>query len=108
MNNFEATILISPSISNTNLKEISDNFENFISEQGGSVIGKEDWGLRDLAFKIKTLKKAFYLFYQINIESQKIEILKKNISQNESIIRYLFIKVSSHDELPTKMLKGKE
>tara|TARA_Y100000590_G_C15706209_1_gene1008735 strand:+ start:596 stop:922 length:327 start_codon:yes stop_codon:yes gene_type:complete len=108
MNNFETTILISPDISKNNLDTINSNFEKLISDEGGTIIGKEDWGLRNLAYKINTLKKAFYFYFQINIDSQKIEILKKNISQNEDIIRYLFIKVESHDELPSKIIKGDE
>ena len=47
-------------------------------------------------------------FYQISIDSQKIKTLKNNLSLNERIIRYLFIKVNEHDKLPTKILKGNE
>ena len=108
MNNFETTLLIAPDISKNNLDKISKDFEELISNQGGSIVGKENWGLRNLSYKINSLKKAFYLFYQINIESQKIQSLKKNIYQNENIIRYLFIKVNTHDELPTKLLTGNE
>ena len=73
-----------------------------------SIIGKEDWGLRDLTYKINNSKKAFYFFYQINIAGKTIQTLKKNTSQNEKIIRYLFIKVDTHDKLPTKMLEGND
>ena len=108
MNNFETTLLITPDITKNNLDKISENFEELINNQGGSIVGKENWGLRDLSYKINSLKKAFYLFYQINIEGQKIQALKKNLFQNEKIIRYLFIKVNMHEELPTKILAGNE
>ena len=108
MNNFEATVLITPNTTKNDLKIVSEKFEKYVVDQGGSVIGKEDWGLRDLAYKVKSLKKAFYLFYQIDIEGSKIQALKKYISQNESIFRYLFIKVNSHSDLPTRIIKGKE
>ena len=108
MNNIETTLLISPDITKDNLSKIVKMFEKLVVDQGGKIIGKEDWGLRDLAYKINSLKKAFYHFYQINIERQKIQILKKKISQNEKIIRYLFVKVNEHDKLPTKMIKANE
>ncbi len=108
MNNFEATILISPDITKDKHSKIVDIVEKLVVTEGGKVIGKEDWGLRDLAYKINTLKKAFYYFFQISVDSQKIQTLKKNISLNESIIRHLFIKVNEHEELPTKILKGNE
>ena len=31
--------------------------------------------------------------------------IKKNINQNEQIIRHLFVKVKNHQDLPTKILK---
>ena len=62
--------------------------------------------LRDLSYNIKNYKKAFYKFYQIEIESNKIQDIKKNLTQNEHIIRHLFIKVDQHAELPTKILKN--
>ena len=108
MNNFETTLLISSDTSKNNNNKIVEMFENLVTEQGGSIVGKENWGLRDLAYKINSMKKAFYFFYQINIEGLKIQTLKKNISQNEKIIRYLFIKVNKHAELPTKLLAGNE
>ena len=108
MNNFEATVLISPNLSKNDLNSISVDFEKSINEHGGSILAKEDWGLRDLAYKIKTLKKAFYFYYQLNIDGRKVANLKKIISQNEQILRYLFIKVETHQELPTKLLKEKE
>ena len=108
MENFEVTLLISPDNSIDDLKIIVEDFEKLLTNQGGSIIGKEDWGLRNLSYKINSLKKAFYYFYQINIEGQKIQTLKKNISQNEKIIRHLFIKVNIHNTLPTKILEGSE
>ena len=41
-------------------------FEEIVVTQEGSITGKEDWGLRDLSYKINSFKKAFYLFFQIN------------------------------------------
>ena len=43
----------------------------------GSIFSEEDWGLRDLSYKIKNFKKAFYKFYQLEIEGSKIQNIKK-------------------------------
>ena len=69
----------------------------------GSIISQEEWGLRDLSYKIKNFQKAFYKYYQLEIEGSKIQDIKKSISQNEKIIRNLFIKVENHEKLPTKL-----
>ena len=108
MKNFEATLLITPNIAKNNLNKIGEIFEKLVVEQGGSIKGKEDCGLRDLAYKINNLKKAFYLFYQIEIYGDKIQDIKKNLTINEDIIRHLFVKVDIHDPLPTKLKESNE
>ena len=108
MNNFEVTLLISPDISNNMLSKVEESFEKLVSSNGGSIVGKENWGLRDLAYSINNSKKAFYNFFQINIDGDKIKLLKKNLTQDETFIRHLIIKVKKHEELPTIMMKGSE
>ena len=108
MNNFEATLLISPDLTVKNIESIEKLFEKTVKNYGGSIIAKENWGLRDLSYKIQGAKKGFYNFYQMTFEGSKIQDLKNNLSQNEEILRYLIIKVDKHDELPTKLLKNKE
>ena len=104
MNKFEAVILLSPDLSSSNLKKEEDSFKKLLIGLDGSIFSKEDWGLRNLSYKIKKFKKAFYKFYQLEIEGSKIQDIKKNINQNEQIIRYLFVKVKNHTKLPTKIL----
>ena len=102
---FEAVIMLSPDLSSANLKKQEDSFKKLLIGLNGSVFSQEDWGIRNLNYKIKNFKKAFYKFYQLEIEGSKIQNIKKNINQNEQIIRHLFIKVENHEKLPTKILK---
>ena len=104
MSKFEAVILLSPDLSSTDLKKQEDSFKKQLIDLSVSIISEEDWGLRNLSYKIRNFKKAFYKFYQLEIEGSKIQNIKKNISQNEQIIRHLFVKVKNHTKLPTKIL----
>lgn len=108
MNNFESILLISSETQKNDLNKIIENFEKVLNDQGGKIIAKEDWGLRDLAYKIQSTNKAFYCFYQININSNNLPALKKIISQDEKIIRHMFIKVKEHCKLPTKMIGSED
>ena len=103
MNKFEAVLLINPDISNQVLKKEIENFKKQISSNNGEIINNENWGLRDLSFKISNFKKAFYNFFQLEIDGNKIQIVRKNLTQNDNILRHLFIKVKDHQELPTKL-----
>ena len=106
MNKFEAVLLFSPDLDTSNQKKLGDSFKKQLEDMKGLIVNFEDWGLRDLSYNIKNKKKAFYKFYQIEIEGNKIQEIKKKLNQNEQIMRYLFVKVSKHQDLPTIMLKS--
>ncbi|MFL2543627.1 MAG: 30S ribosomal protein S6 [Alphaproteobacteria bacterium] len=103
MNKFEAILLISPEVSKTILNDNLKNFEEIISNNAGKIKNTEDWGLRDLSYVINNFKKAFYKYYQIEIDGSNISNIKKIINQNDNIIRHLFIRVNEHQELPTNL-----
>ena len=104
MNKFEATLLINPDLSNQIVNKELDSFKSQVTNVKGKIVSNEDWGLRDLKYNINNYKKAFYHFFQLEMNGSDITSIQNNLNQNEKIIRYLFIKVDIHQELPTKMI----
>ena len=108
MSNFEAVVLLSSEISSKVRSTCLDSLVNLINEKSGKIISNEDWGLRDLSYKIDNYSKAFYNFYQIEIDGDKLADIKKNLNQDENFIRHLFVRVEKHQELPTKLNNEKK
>ena len=104
MNKFEAVLLFSPNLSNPAVSKEEKSFKKNIESAEGKVISIEDWGLRDISFNINNYKKAFYKFYQLEIKGTKLQDIKKTLTQNEKILRHLFVKVQKHQNLPSKMI----
>ena len=74
--------------------------KNSFSEE---IINEENWGLRELSYSINKFKKAFYNFFQIEASGQIVKDLNRELNQSENLIRYIFIRVKEHQELPTKL-----
>ena len=108
MNKFEAVILFNPDLSNPIIDKEENNFNKIIETLKGKIHEKENWGLKDLSYSINNYKKAFYKFYQIEIDATNMPSIKKKLTQNEKIMRHLFVKVENHLKLPTKMLNNEE
>ena len=108
MNKFEAVLLFNPDLSNPAIINEEKNFLNNIENSKGKIISTEDWGLKDLGFNINNYKKAFYKYYQIEINGSNIQNLKRILTQNEKVLRHLFVKVEEHQKLPTKMNDNEE
>ena len=103
MNKFEVVLIFNPELSTSNLKSEIDNFKTKLTSQSVNIINQENWGLRDLSYSINKFKKAFYNFLQIEASGKIIKDLNNELNQSENLLRYIFIKVSEHQELPTKL-----
>ena len=105
---FEHVILLKQDLSSSDLENVIKLHNDTLQELDGTVVYQESWGLRNLAYPIKNNKKAFYEFMNIEIPQKNMEKLNSKLNLNESVLRYLSIKVKSFSGTPTQMIKDKE
>ena len=103
MNKFEVVLIFNPDLSTNVLTSEIESFKSKLVSNSAVIINEENWGLRDLSYNINKFKKAFYNFIQIEIPSKMIKEISKELNQSENLLRYIFIKVNEHQELPTKL-----
>ena len=96
---YENTIVAKQDLAEKELKSIKDKYNEIINNASGKVIKVEEWGLLNLANKIKNYKKGFYIHYKFEGNSKTLDEIKKKIKVDESIIRHLTVK---YKELDTK------
>ena len=103
MNKFEVVLIFNPELSNNIIDKELEDFKAKLKSYSSKIINEENWGLRDLSYSINKSKKAFYKFLQIETTGKIIKDLNRELNQSENLLRYIFIKVSDHQELPTKL-----
>ena len=103
MNKFEAVLIFSPELATNKLNDEIDNFKSKLENHAAKIINEENWGLRDLSYSINKFNKAFYRFFQIETSSSIVKEINNELNQSENLLRYIFIKVKNHQELPTKL-----
>ena len=103
MNKFEVVLIFSPDLATNALKKELEDFKSKLISQSVKIINEENWGLRELSYNINKFKKAFYNFLQIEASGTIVKNLSKELNQSENLIRFIFIKVKNHQELPTKL-----
>ena len=108
MTKFEVVLIFNPELATTKLTTEIDNFKSKLTSQSAKIINEENWGLRDLSYSINKFKKAFYRFFQIETSSSIVKEVNKELNQSENLIRYIFIKVKNHQDLPTKLKDEKK
>ena len=64
---YENTILLRQDLAEKEIKSIKEKYNSVINETTGKVVKIEEWGLLNLANKIKNYKKGF--LFTINLKA---------------------------------------
>ncbi|MBR5492314.1 MAG: 30S ribosomal protein S6, partial [Alistipes sp.] len=92
MNNYETVFIVTPVLSDAQVKEVADKFQGIITENGGQIVNVENWGLKKLAYPIQKKTTGFYFLVEFEAEGALINKLETNYRRDERIIRFLTFK----------------
>lgn len=89
MARYELTLLMNPAL---DVVVERNNIEAKLREFGGSVVGKENDGIKTMPYTIKDMKRAEYSYWEVLIPKDKIQAFCGYLNIKDSIIRWLFVK----------------
>ena len=94
---YENTIVAKQDLAEKELKTLKDKYNEIINKSSGKVIKIEEWGLLNLANKIKNYKRGFYIHYKFEGTVSTLNEIEKKIKLDSSIIRHLTVKYNKLD-----------
>ena len=97
MNCYEHTFIAKQDLETNQSKELINKYTDIIKKSSGKVLKTEEWGLRNLSRNIKNNKKGFYFHIKFEGEGKTIEELEKLLNIDQTIIRFLTVRVKKHD-----------
>ena len=101
MNKYESVLIARQDLGASQVNTLVDELKNVISAQGGEVVRVDNWGLKNLAYRIKKNRKGHYVVLNISAPASAISEYERVMRFNEDVIRYMTVKVdelSSADE----------
>ena len=96
MNQYETVFILNPVLSETQIKEAVEKFENFLTSRGAEFVAKENWGLKKLAYPIQNKKSGFYHLFEFKIAGEVIDAFELEFRRDERVMRYLTVKLDKH------------
>ena len=107
MNCYEHTLMAKQDLPDNQIKALIKKYEDLISKYSGKILKIEEWGLRNFSHNIKNNKKGFYYHIKFDGVGQTIEELEKAEIIDQSIIRFLTVRIKKQD-LETEYFEKKE
>ena len=94
---YENTIVAKQDLAEKELKSLKDKYNSLINESSGKVIKIEEWGLLNLANKIRNYKKGFFIHFKFEGNNNTLNEIEKKIKVDGSIIRFLTVRYKKLD-----------
>ena len=96
MNHYETVFILNPVLSDVQVKETVQKFEDYLVSKGAKMIHKEDWGLKKLAYPIQKKKSGFYHFVEFTAPGEAIAPLEVEFKRDERIMRFLTVRMDKY------------
>ena len=94
---YENTVIARQDLAEKEIAELKEKYNSIINNASGKVIKIENWGLLNLAKKIKNFNKAFYIHYKFEGNKDTLAEIKKKIKVDRDVIRHLIVKYKKLD-----------
>ena len=105
---YEHIIIVRQDVSSAQVESLTEELSALVSENGGSVEKVEQWGLRNLAYRIKKNRKGHYVLLNLDAPAAAVAELERIERINEDIIRIMTIRVEELEEGPSAMLRSRD
>lgn len=92
MNKYEIMFIMHPELEEEARNQIISNFNEVLTANGGVVDSTDEWGLKELAYEIKHLKRGYYVVLQLTAPAANVIEFERVARINANIIRYITIR----------------
>ena len=96
MNQYETVFILTPVLSDEQMKETVEKFKKLLTDNGAEILNEEAWGLKKLAYQIDKKTSGFYNLIEFKAEPTIVDILETGYRRDEKVIRYITVKLDKY------------
>ena len=96
MNCYETVFILTPVLSDDQMKEAVEKFRNVLVENGAEIVNEEQWGLKKLAYPIQKKTTGFYCLLEFKGEPTIVKKLDIAFRRDERVIRFLTFRLDKY------------
>jgi len=96
MNQYETVFILTPVLSDEQMKETVAKFKKLLTDKGAEIVNEEAWGLKKMAYAIQKKSTGFYVLIEFKAEPTVIKKLEVAYRRDERVIRDLTTKLDKY------------
>lgn len=107
MNQYEIAVLYHPDLE-VDLSKAEDRVKKIITDNGGKIVGTDNWGKRKLAYDIKGNEHAIYVFYTVELPGESVQKVESTLNITDEVIRLLITRPDLKAIAKAEILKAEK
>jgi small subunit ribosomal protein S6 len=96
MNHYETVFILTPVLSDEQMKETVAKFTKLLKDNGAEILNEEAWGLKKMAYAIDKKSTGFYCLLEFNAEPSVVDTLETGFRRDEKVIRFMTVKLDKY------------
>ena len=96
MNQYETVFILTPVLSDEQMKETVAKFKKLLTDNGAEILNEEAWGLKKMAYPIQKKSTGFYNLVEFKAEPTVVNKLETAFRRDEKVIRFITVKLDKY------------
>ena len=105
---YEHVMIARQDLSNTQAEGLIEHFGTVLTDNGGTLVDNEYWGVKTMAYKINKNRKGHYAFLRTNAPAEAVQEMERLMRLHDDVMRVLTIKVDEHAEGPSVQMQKRD
>jgi small subunit ribosomal protein S6 len=102
---YEHVYLARQDVTAQQVDDMTAQYKSVIEQMGGKVAKTEYWGVKSLAYRIRKNRKAHFTLLNLEASPAALAEIERQERLNEEVLRYLTIRVDTHEDGPSAMMR---
>ena len=105
---YEHVLIARQDLSSAQAESLVEHFGTVLSDNGGTVVDTEYWGVKTMAYKINKNRKGHYSYIRTDAPSEAIQEMERLMRLHDDVMRVLTIKVDAHEDGPSVQMQKRD
>jgi small subunit ribosomal protein S6 len=88
---YETIFILRSDLGESQVKDSIKRFEGLVATGGGELLETEEWGFRELAYRIHNERRGYYVRLDYAATGPVMNEVERNLKLSDSVLRYLSV-----------------
>ncbi|HET9869507.1 MAG TPA: 30S ribosomal protein S6 [bacterium] len=105
---YDVIYILDPNATTEDAAAVSAKVEQITADAKGTVLKKDDWGKRRLAYLVQKHREGHYIFYHLSLPPDAVAEVQRNLRLMEKVIKFSIVQDTiSHLKAKVKPVRVK-